>query len=197
MKTIAIALLALIPAVAQIRPVEMTQPAPAPEAAKMPASTAAGTIPAAGGAHVSLDALKVLQTGFDTELATFDYNDSIDVIGRTRGIYLSDYGVVFTSELSPIVTPGITPFMTKISDEMKLRVHQRKIERMPAVKKLMGQMMKRTAEQLALLPDDQQIVLAVKLLYLPYEDTQGLPLQIVMKGDKRSVLKGKYTTIEE
>jgi len=197
MKTMTIALLALVPAVAQIRPVEMKQPAPAVEVAKMPASTAAGTIPAAGGAHVSLDALKVLQTGFDTDLATFDYNDSIDVIGRTRGIYLSDYGVVFTTELSPIVTPGITPFMTKISDEMKLRVHQRKIERMPAVKKLMGQMMKRTAEQLALLPDDQQIVLAVKLLYLPYEDTLGLPLQVVMKGDKRSVLKGKYTTVEE
>ncbi len=197
MKTMTIALLALVPAVAQIRPVEMKQPAPAVEVAKMPASTTAGTIPAAGGAHVSLDALKVLQTGFDTDLATFDYNDSIDVIGRTRGIYLSDYGVVFTTELSPIVTPGITPFMTKISDEMKLRVHQRKIERMPAVKKLMGQMMKRTAEQLALLPDDQQIVLAVKLLYLPYEDTLGLPLQIVMKGDKRSVLKGKYTTVEE
>ena len=197
MKTMTIALLALVPAVAQIRPVEMKQPAPAVEVAKMPASTAAGTIPAAGGAHVSLDALKVLQTGFDTDLATFDYNDSIDVIGRTRGIYLSDYGVVFTTELSPIVTPGITPFMTKISDEMKLRVHQRKIERMQAVKKLMGQMMKRTAEQLALLPDDQQIVLAVKLLYLPYEDTLGLPLQVVMKGDKRSVLKGKYTTVEE
>jgi len=194
MKTMTIALLALIPAAAQIRPVEMKQPAP--EAAKMPASNGAGTIPAAGG-RVTLDALKVLQTGFDTDLATFDYNDSIDVIGRTRGIYLSDYGVVFTTELSPIVTPGITPFMTKVSDEMKMRVHQRKIERMPGVKKLMGQMMKRTAEQLALLPDDQQIVLAVKLLYLPYEDTQGLPLQIVMKGDKRSVLKGRYTTVEE
>jgi hypothetical protein len=68
---------------------------------------------------------------------------------------------------------------------------------MPAVRKLMGQMMKRAAEQLALLPDNQQIALVVRLLYLPYEDAQGLPLQILMKGDKRSVLAGRYTTVEE
>jgi hypothetical protein len=193
MKTIAIALLALTPVTAQIRP----QPVAATEAAKMPASTAGGTIPAGGTAHITLDTLKLLQTGFDTDLASFDYNDSIDVIGRTRGIYLSDYGVLFTTELSPIITPGITPFMQKIPDEIKARVHQRKIDRMPAVRQLMGKMMKKTADQLAMLPDDQQIVLVVRLLYLPYEDTTGLPSQIVMKGDKRSVAKGKYSTTEE
>jgi hypothetical protein len=65
------------------------------------------------------------------------------------------------------------------------------------IQKLMGQMMKRTAEQLALLPDDQQIVLVVKLLYLPYENTQGLPLQIMMKADKHSAMQGKFTTTRE
>lgn len=193
MKTIATTLLALAPVMAQIRP----QPVATTEAAKMPASTTGGTIPAGGTAHITLDTLRLLQTGFDTDLASFDYNDSIDVIGRTRGIYLSDYGVVFTTELSPIITPGITPFMQKIPDEIKARVHQRKIDRMPVVRQLMGKMMKKTADQLATLPDDQQIVLVVKLLYLPYEDTTGLPSQIVMKGDKRSVAKGKYFAVEE
>jgi hypothetical protein len=62
---------------------------------------------------------------------------------------------------------------------------------------LMGKMMKTTAAQLAVLPDNQQLVLVVKLLYLPYEDTTGLPGQIVMKGDKRSVLAGRFTTETE
>jgi hypothetical protein len=29
-------------------------------------------------------------------------------------------------------------------------------------------------------------VIAVRLLYLPWEDTHGLPAQIVMKGDRRA-----------
>lgn len=199
MKIIAIFLLALAPAAAQIRPASIKQPAPPTEAAKVapaPEANPGGGTPVLKPA-VSFDALRVLQTGFDSDLASYDYNDSIDVIGRTRGVYLSDYGVVFTTELSPIVTPAITPFVQKIPPEMKASVHRRKVDRIPAVKKIMGQTMKRAAENLSLLPDNQQIVLVVKLLYLPYEDTAQLPKQIMMKGDKRSAMLGKYTTSEE
>jgi hypothetical protein len=195
MKTISIALLALAPVMAQIRPASINQPAT--EAAKMAPPVSAGSIPVAGKKLVSTEALKVLQTGFDQDLASYDYNDSIDLLGRTRGVYLSDYGVVFTTELSPIVTPNITPFVQKIPEETKLSVHKRKAARIPAIQKMMGQMMKRTAEQLSLLPDNQQIVLVVKFIYYPYEDVQGLPAQITMKADKRSAMKGLFTTLED
>lgn len=193
MKTIAIVVLAVAPLAAQVRP----QPASMPEAARMAPAAPGNTIPAVSGSRISQDSLNVLQSGFDSDLAGFDYNDSIDVIGRTRGVYLSDYGVIFTTEMSPIVTPGITPFVQKIPDDMKQRVHQRKLERMTAIRRLMGQMMLRAADQLKLLPDNQQVVLSVRFLYLPYEYTQGLPARITMKGDKRSVLAGKYTTEEQ
>jgi len=195
MKTAATLVLALAPAMAQIRPTSISQPAP--EAAKIATASPAGNIPTAGKKLVSTEALKVLQTGFDSDLASYDYNDSIDILGRTRGVYLSDYGVVFTTELSPIVTPNITPFVQKIPEETKISVHKRKVARIPVIEKLMGEMMKHTAEQLALLPDNQQIVLVVKLIYYPYEDVQGLPSQITMKGDKRSAMKGIYTTLAE
>ena len=199
MKTIAIVLLALAPAMAQIRPAGIKQPPPPADAAKI--APAPPTAPGGGTpvlkAAVSDDALKVLQTGFDSELAAYNYNDSIDVIGRTRGVYLNDYGVVFTTELSPIVTPNITPFIKKIPEETKISVHKRKLDRIPVVKEKMAEMMKRSAEQLSLLPDGQQIVVVVKLLYYPYEDTTQLPKQIMMKGDKRSAMLGKYATSEE
>jgi hypothetical protein len=195
MKTIAAVLLVLAPAVAQIRPVGVKEPLPAPSTAKVTAP--APTLPALRPAVISLASLNGLQRGFDDSLGSYDINDPIDILGRTRGIYLSDYGVVFTTELSPIVTPGINPFHQVITDQEKARTHQRKAQRMPAVISLMQQMMKTTATQLTALPDSQQVVLVVKLLYLPYEDAQGLPGQIVMKGDKRSVLTGKFTTEEE
>ena len=199
MKTIVTVLLVLAPAVAQIRPAGIKQPVPTTEAARVapaPATTPDGGTPVVKPA-VSFNELRVLQTGLDQDLASYDYNDSIDVIGRTRGVYLSDYGVIFTTELSPIVTPAITPFVQKIPPEMKAAVHKRKLERIPAVKKIMGETMKRAAENLAMLPDNQQIVLVVKVLYLPYEDTTQLPTQIMMKGDKRAAMTGRFTTSEE
>jgi hypothetical protein len=195
MKTVATVLLVLAPAVAQIRPTSISQPVS--EAAKIAPAAPTGSIPVAGKKLVTPEALKVLQTSFDQDLASYDYNDSIDVLGRTRGVYLSDYGVIFTTELSPIITPNITPFVQKIPEETKISVHKRKLARVPVIEKLMGQMMKHTAEQLALLPENQQIVLVVKLIYYPYEDIQGLPAQITMKADKRSAMTGQYTTLEE
>ena len=35
------------------------------------------------------------------------------------------------------------------------------------------------------LPDNQQVVVAVRLLYLPGKTPRGLPGEIVMKGDRR------------
>jgi hypothetical protein len=194
MKTITVVLLALAPAMAQIRPVASPE-MPAAGAAKI--SAPPNTLTAGRPAPISLAALNSLQSGFDDALGSFDVNDPIDVLGRTRGVYLKDYGVVFTTELSPIVTPGITPFHRVITDQEKVKTRQRKLDRIPLVKKLMRDMMKASATQLAALPDNQQIVLVAKLLYLPSENTQGLPGQIVMKGDKRSVLAGTFSTEEE
>jgi hypothetical protein len=184
-------LLTLAPALAQIHPVG-TAEMPAPGAAKISAPPASLTV--AKPAPISLATLNSLERGFDDALGSYDVSEPIDILGRTRGIYLRDYGVVFTTELSPIVTPGITPFHLVITEPEKAKTHQRKLDRIPLVVKLMRDMMKTSAAQLTALPDSQQVVLVVKLLYLPWENTQGLPGQIVMKGDKRSALNGAFST---
>ena len=43
------------------------------------------------------------------------------------------------------------------------------------------------------IPDNQQIVLAVRLDYLRWEDTMGLPGLIVMRADRRSALADNIT----
>jgi hypothetical protein len=157
-----------------------------------------GGVPGTRSSAVSLASLNTLQMTFDSDLGSYGYpNDPIDILGKTRGVYLNDYGVVFTTELSPIITPPITPFHQKITPEERAKTRQRKLDRIAIVKSMMDRMMRSAAAQLPGLPDDQQVVLAVKLLYLPYEDTTGLPGEIVMKGDRRSVIAGRYTTSEE
>ncbi len=69
-------------------------------------------------------------------------------------------------------------------------MRQRKLARIPAVERLMNYMLQTAARELAAVPDDQQIVVAVKYLYLPYEDTNGLPGQMVIKAARGAILSG-------
>jgi hypothetical protein len=176
MKLVLAILLAMVPISAQVaRPVSTAR-----------VSTTVQTAPA----RVSLVSLATLARGFDRDLRMFAVTDPIDVLGNTRGIYLDGYGAVFTTELSPILTPQLSPFRPNISEQEKTQVRQRKLARLPAVERLMNAMLQTAAKELVAVPDDQQIVVAVKFLYLPYEDTTGLPGQMVMHAARRTILSG-------
>jgi hypothetical protein len=177
MRIVPAILLALAPLAAQVA---------RPASANAHVSAARETAPP----RVSLVELAKISRGFDRDLHVFASTDPIDVLGTTRGIYLEGFGAVFTTELSPILTPGISPFRPNITDEEKAAVRRRKLARFPAVEKLMSAMLASTAKELTAVPEDQQIVLAVKFLYLPYEDTTGLPGQMVVKASRRAIASG-------
>jgi hypothetical protein len=139
-----------------------------------------------------------LEKHFDNKLATrYGANDPIDLLGATRGIYLDGYGAVFTTEASLIVTPNVNPFHREITKEERARVHQRKLARLPVLKQVMTEMMKSAGLMLIQIPDNQQIVLAVRLLYLPYEDTTGLPAQVMMSASRNDARNGDIKTEEQ
>jgi hypothetical protein len=139
-----------------------------------------------------------LEKRFDSQLtATGGAADPIDLLGATRGLYLDGYGAVFTTEISLIITPSINPFRREITKEEAARVHQRKLARLPLLKQAMAEMMKHSAMTLMQIPDSQQIVLAVRLLYLPYEDTTGLPAQVTMSATRREALSGDVKAEEQ
>jgi len=177
----AMVLLSLAPAWCQIaKPVALTSPVlPAPKAARIPAQT-----------------IGELERAFDKRLvALADVNEAVDLLGDTRGVQLEDYGVVFTTEISLVVTPGITPFRPKITPELAARIHKLRVERMPLLKAAMLEMMRNMAAAFTQIPDSQQLVLVVRLYYGPWEDTTGMPAQVMMRADRGSVA-GKITTEE-
>ena len=141
-------------------------------------------------ARVTLASLATLARSFDRDFRTFALTDPIDVLGNTRGVYLDGFGAVFTTELSPIYTPGLSPFRPNISDKDKAQVRQRKLARLPVVERLMNSMLQSAAKELATVPEDQQIVVMVNFVYLPYEDTTGLPGQLVVQATRSAILSG-------
>jgi hypothetical protein len=166
--------------------------------AAAPAAAPHASVTPTEKSRVPRQALSDLERRLDIKLASLgDAKDPVDLLGTARGIYLDGYGVVFTAEASLIVTPGLSPFHQEITQPEKEKVHQRKLDRLPMLKQVMRDMWRDSATGLTAIPDNQQVVIAVRLLYLPWEDTRGLPGEIVMKGDRRAAVTGAVQTEEQ
>ena len=123
--------------------------------------------------------------------------DRVYILGLVRGLYLEGYGSVYTAELDLVETPKPNPFRAKISPEEAAKVHQRKVANLALLKKSMRDMWLDAASALSGTSDSEQVVLAVRLFYQPWEDASGLPTQIVMKGPRKAAVTGTLTTEEQ
>lgn len=147
---------------------------------KVVAPTPAGSPPSM---HQSVaDAEKRL----DTKLAEVGGKEKVYILGLTRGLYLAGYGAVFTQEIDLIESPHPNPFHQQITPQEAAAVRQRKLENLAALRKAIRDMWADAAASLSPMPDSEQVVLAVRLLYQPWEDKSGLPSQIVVKGSRKA-----------
>jgi hypothetical protein len=189
-----IVVLAGLPAFAQIN---ASQPAARPPVTTAKAPAAAPVVTSSGTPRPARMLLRGIERQFDDKIAGADVNDRIDLLGQTRSIYLDGYGAVFTTELSLIETPGTSSFRPSFSDAEKTAIHDRKLKHLALLKTLMKEMMTTTAGALDSVSFNDQIVLQVRMLYLPWENVTGLPAQITMQGNRKSVLASLIQTTEE
>ncbi len=134
--------------------------------------------------------LRNIERRCDGKLGTTPAEESFDVMGTTRGVYLEGYGAVFTTEINLLPSASINPFLLQIPPEYRTRLHKRKIERLAVLKQTMRGLMVASAGMLKELPGNQQIVLGVSIFYHSWEDTTDLPTQVVMKASRDVLLKG-------
>jgi hypothetical protein len=172
------------------------QPKSTPTVAKTSAAPAP-VVAAAGAARPGRQLLASIEKQFDAKLEGQDINDPFDVVGPTRGIYLDGYGTVFTMEASLIRTPNINAFKPVISEAEKKSVWERKVKHLPLLKSAMKETIISMAGALNSTPANDQIVLNVRLLYYPWENTSGLPMQIRLQGDRKSLAAGNVQATEE
>ena len=162
-----------------------------------PAALASSNLPAPRTARIPLGAIRELERTFNDRLSGLAGADQpTELMGDTRGIQLEDYGVVFTTEVSLVITPGLMPGRPKIPPEMAARVKVQRLERMPLLKAAMREMMRNMAATFTQIPARQQMVLVVRLYYGAWEDTTGMPAQVIMKADRAGAAAGKVETEE-
>jgi hypothetical protein len=148
----------------------------------------AATLALGAASRVSYRELHDLEKSFDQRIVDYNRDQPMDLIGFTRGVYLEDYGAVFTTEVNLLLSAGITPFRPKFTPEELTRLRQKKLDRVPELKRLMRDMMVSTGTRLKQVPVTQQVVVGVSLFYHSFENTEGLPAQIVMQAPRKTLV---------
>ncbi len=139
--------------------------------------------------RVSRLALAKIEHHFDRFLVTKP--DECDLLGNTRGVYLDNYGVVFTSMVALVPTPAPSPFRSLTVKDIE-DIHARKIRQLPIMREKMRDMLLMVAADPGLdsVRPDEQVVCGVTFFYYKqWENMSGLPQQIVMQAEKQKLLQ--------
>jgi hypothetical protein len=144
---------------------------------------------AANEAKLNRAALTPVEGALNKTLASVMIEDPVEPLGSTRGLYLEGYGAVFTTELSIVITPGLSPFRPGFTPAFVKQFHDRKLKRLPLLRRAVADMAVTVAKTLDTMPASQQVVVVVRLMYLPWEDTAGLPSELKIQADRATLLK--------
>lgn len=138
---------------------------------------------------VPLQTLGALEKEMDARLSATGtpINDPCVVQGGgTRGLYIDGFGAIFTSDVDLVNTPSFGIFNTSISGEQRASVHKRKLAHVQLLQQTMRDMVLSLSGAPTLkLGETDQVVVAVRMVYRPWEDLTGLPGQMVMRLDRR------------
>lgn len=138
--------------------------------------------------RIGYTALAKLEAHLDNFLVRGDH--PCQLLGNTRGIYIEGYGAIFTTLVALVPTPTPSPF-NDFSQKNITDIHDRKLRQVPLMKDKMYTMLLMMASDPGLdsVRPHEQIVCGLTFFYYrQWENLSGLPLQIVMQGEKQKLL---------
>ena len=141
-----------------------------------------------GRSRVTRETLAAMEKSLDARLTDMSLEPPFDPLGTARGVYVQGFGAVFTSELSLILTPALTPFRRSVSKADIARIRQRKLAQLPKLRQVMREFLVASAGSLDTVPATEQIVVAISIFHYRWEDTEGMPEQVVMQAERRILL---------
>lgn len=110
------------------------------------------------------------------------------LLGHTHGLYLEGFGCVFATRVNLAEGPGLSPFRQQLPEVERAKLHKKKMDRLPVLREAMREMLVSAAIVMDPVPVAERMVLSVSLLHMPHENVSGLPTQIVMQAERRTLL---------
>lgn len=113
------------------------------------------------------------------------------LLGPTRGIYLEGYGAVLSAEINLVTGPAFLLVRPVPGKEEIAKHRQKKLERLPELMRAARQALVDTAATLDTVPSQEQIVVVMFLSRYPWEDTTGVPVQVMLRAQKGKLLEAQ------
>jgi hypothetical protein len=133
--------------------------------------------------------IEAMEHSLDNKLAGLWPQDPAEVLGLSQGTYIQGYGAIFLGEVNLAPAAGITPFHPSVSADEVRRTHEKKVQRMAAIRTAMRSMLMDSARSLDSVPPDEQVAVGLSLFYWKWENRDGLPAQIVMHAPRKVLLQ--------
>ncbi len=132
--------------------------------------------------------LKTAEQAIDERIQQLMARAPFALLGTTRGVYLSGYGAVFTLEVNLVPVAGLSPFRPAYSPQEIRNLNRQKREKLSALKTGLRQLLMEEAPALPQVPPGEKVAIVVTLFNYNWEDTSGLPSQIVMQAARQTLL---------
>ena len=101
--------------------------------------------------------IEAMEHSLDNKFAGLWPQDPAEVLGLSQGAYIQGYGAIFLSEVNLAPAAGISPFHPTVSADEIRRTHEKKVQRMAAIRNAMRAMLVDSARSLDSVPADEQV----------------------------------------
>jgi hypothetical protein len=132
--------------------------------------------------------LKSVERGIDERVQRMVDRAPFVLLGTTRGGYLPGYGAVFTLEVNLVPVAGISPFRPAYTPQEIQNINRQKREKLGTLRAALRPLLVDQAANLSQVPPNEKVALIVSLFNHHWEDTTGLPSQIVLQATRQSLL---------
>ncbi len=139
-------------------------------------------------ASVSRTTIAAVEDTLNRRFKTIVPGEPYLLLVETNGVYLDNYGVVFTASVSLVEGPSVSPFRGAISAKETADLRKRKLDRLPKLRDVMREALVVSAGMLDTVPINEQVVVSVALPRYHWEDPAGLPSQIVMQASRLTLV---------
>jgi hypothetical protein len=136
---------------------------------------------------VGIAALKAIEKTTNERFAA-ESQDPWDLVGDTRGTYISGYGTYFTLEVALINIAPMFPFRPQFTPQDIKDAHDRKIRKLAILKTAICDLMVKAASELTTLPATEQISFETYFFSFSFEDHTGLPNRLTMSASRQKLL---------
>jgi hypothetical protein len=138
---------------------------------------------------VSRASLMAVESSINDKMRS-NLRDPYDLLGTARGTYLEGYGAVFTVELNLVLLSplNLSPFKPSITEAEIADIHDRKLQKIDALKESMRGLMLNASHSLPGLPAEERIVMETFLFNYRWENARGLPRRIVLTAPKQKLM---------